>query len=182
MVCRFWHSRWTSELLFWRTLAFAESQGFWRDPTWAWMLLILWTAHFSGVARRNPSPVFWGQVGPNPPLQQPVALCSPPLHWVTTQLLAKHSLPVPVGQITSCQITKKRHYERGSIANSSRKLSSRLGRALRKHVPSASMLFTVCLPELTRRSEILKVFYFFSKSLTGPFCALYGIYGPEKNK
>lgn len=67
--------------------------------------------------------VFWTLVGRNPPPWQTFPLCLPTLRWVILQLF-KHPLPVPVGQITPCQITKKRHYERGSIANYSSELLS----------------------------------------------------------
>lgn len=52
-----------------------------------------------------------------------VWLCLAMLHWAILHLF-KHSLPVPVGQTTSCQIMKKRQYERESIANYSSKLLS----------------------------------------------------------
>lgn len=69
-----------------------DVEWFWWVQIWPRMRLIRWTARFC------------------------VLLCSPTLRWVILQLF-KQSLPVPVGQITRCQVRKKRHYERGSIAN-----------------------------------------------------------------
>lgn len=114
---QFWCDRWTSGLLFWMNLVFWVSEGFWWAQASPWMLVILWTACF------RPSKDAPGGWGTNPPPQQTSQLCVPTLHWIILQLF-KHWLPVPVGQTTLCQITEKRYYERGSIANSSSELLS----------------------------------------------------------